>query len=305
VIPLRRGPKKKEIALLFPSEMAHFEPYEVGNNKIRRLDLLGWYRLCCDLGYQVDVISSHEIERGALDDYKILVVPANDCYFAADHRLMEEKIRSWVCRGGVLLHGPGDMLAENCFNIRGEICEKKPYRYGQTVIAQGELFCRYEGGKEIAPYVDDGGVCVAEFSGRSLAEKMNVKYEKSMGAVYAFGVQTGASYAAKNIPHVPYAQGNKEMYPFIQSKTTLVKDILNTFVTPASGICERGIETGVFENGMVIVNHRSVPYVLPESFPVEKYQYPFHAVCNGRGVLGGHEAVWVSREDAKSIRSWK
>ena len=45
VICLRKGEKKKEIAILFPSEMAHLEPYEVGNNKIRRLDLLGWYKL--------------------------------------------------------------------------------------------------------------------------------------------------------------------------------------------------------------------------------------------------------------------
>ena len=48
VLPLRGNKKKKEIALLFPSEMAHLEPFEVGNNKIRRLDLLGWYKICCD-----------------------------------------------------------------------------------------------------------------------------------------------------------------------------------------------------------------------------------------------------------------
>ena len=77
VILARRGPRKKEIALLFPSEMAHLEPFEVGNNKIRRLDLLGWYKYCCDLGYQVDVISGHEINRGALKDYKVLIVPAS------------------------------------------------------------------------------------------------------------------------------------------------------------------------------------------------------------------------------------
>ena len=70
VLPLRGNKKKKEIAILFPSEMAHLEPFEVGNNKIRRLDLLGWYKICCDLGYQVDVISNHEIEAGALQDYK-------------------------------------------------------------------------------------------------------------------------------------------------------------------------------------------------------------------------------------------
>lgn len=41
--------KKKEIAILFPSEMAHLEPFEVVNKKIRCLDLLGWYKICWDL----------------------------------------------------------------------------------------------------------------------------------------------------------------------------------------------------------------------------------------------------------------
>lgn len=49
---------------------------------------------------------------------------------------MEKEIRSWVCKGGVLLHGPRDLLAENCFGIQGEECEKKPYHYGKTIIAQ-------------------------------------------------------------------------------------------------------------------------------------------------------------------------
>ena len=75
----------KEIALLFPSEMAHLEPYEVGRNKIRRLDLSGWYRLCCDLGYQVDVISTRQIDEGRLSDYRILIAPANDCYGSLEH----------------------------------------------------------------------------------------------------------------------------------------------------------------------------------------------------------------------------
>lgn len=281
VLPLRGNRKKKEIAVLFPSEMAHLEPFEVGNNKIRRLDLLGWYKVCCDLGYQVDVISNHEIEGGALEQYQVLIVPVNDCYFAVEHSKMEEEIRRWTQNGGAVIHGPLDMLAENCFGIQGEECEKTPYRYGKVIIAQGERFCRYEGGEELAPYVDEKGSCV-------------VKYTQEKGAVYSFGVEIGASYAAKNIPHVPYAQGNKEMYPIIQSRTTLVKDILMQHVTPASGICQRGIETAVYENGMVIVNHRSTPYVLPEKFSQEIYQYPWHGEQDGKGVLNGHEAVWVS-----------
>lgn len=302
VIPIRKGSRKKEIALLFPSEMALLEPFETGSNKIRRLDLLGWYRLCCDLGYQVDVISTRQIEQDALKEYRILIVPANDCYLAAQHRQSEEKIAAWVQEGGILLHGPGDALAQSCFGITGDPCEKIPYRYGTTMIPQGEAFCRYYGGKSVSDYIDGAGCCVAEYAGDILAEMTKDNRQKDKqdrperfkGAVYAFGVQIGASYAAKNIPHVPYGYGNREMYPFVLSKTTLVEDILKKYLVPVSGICERGIETGVFENGMVIVNHRSEPYILPEKYQTSIYQYPPYRRDHTE-ILAGHSAVWVSK----------
>lgn len=290
VLAHRRGGRKKEIAILFPSEMANYEPYEVGDNKIRRLDLLGWYKICCDLGYQADVLSGHEIERDALYDYKVLIVAANDCYGAQPHEESECKIREWVKSGGVVIHGPGDELAAACFGILGEPCKKMPYRYGQTVIPQGVMFNRYHTGESVAEYVDGGGCCVARHEGAAAGGGLG------RGTVYSMGVQIGASYAAKNIPHVPYEQGNKEMYPFIQSRTTLIRDILERHISPKSGIRERGIETGVFENGMIIVNHRSTPYVLPQKYLVEQHQYPPVRGEDGRSVLAGHTAVWVSGE---------
>lgn len=282
VILQRKGPRKKEIAILFPSEMAHYEPYEVGNNKIRRLDLLGWYKICCDLGYQADVISYHEILKGAAEHYQVIIIPANDCYLAEEHEDAEQRMKEWVQQGGVLIHGPGDHLAEACFGITGIDVPKRPYRYGKVIIPQGTVFQRFEGGEHIADYVDEDGACVAG-------------YNIGNGNVYSFGIQLGASYAAKNIPHVPYEQNNKEMYPIIQSKSTLVGDILARHAKPAWGIAERGIETGVFENGMVIVNHRSTPYILPKNYEIEQYQYPAAGkAVNGRGVLMPHSAVWVS-----------
>ena len=293
VIPLRKGKRKKEIALLFPSEMALLEPFETGNNKIRRLDLLGWYRLCCDLGYQTDVISTHQILEDALSQYRILIIPANDCYAAVPHEQSEARIKKWVQAGGILLHGPCDALAQSCFGITGEPCKKMPYRYGTTIIPQGEAFCRYSGGKSVADYIDGAGCCVAEYAGDLLTRKEPRK-KPFLGMVYAFGIQIGASYAAKNIPHVPYGYGNREMYPFVLSKTTLVEDILRQYLVPVSGICERGIETGVFENGMVIVNHRSEPYVLPQTYETYRYQYPPDQTGHG-ATLAGHSAVWVSK----------
>lgn len=299
VLERRKGERKKEIAILFPSEMAHYEPFEVGDNKIRRLDLLGWYKICCDLGYQADVISSHEIERGNLDSYRVLIVPANDCYHVDSHETMEREVIRWVGEGGILIHGPEDGLAENCFGIRGEACPKTPYRCGKVVIPQGVRFCRYPGGKSLSDYVDGQGQCVVMYEKEHLS--VSEKYRSAagraedaiQGTVYSFGVQLGASYTAKNIPHVPYEQNNKEMYPIRQAKTTLLEDLFGRHLEPAGEIADRGIETGVFENGMVIVNHRSTPYILPVKYASEDYQYPAGTDKNGRGILMPHTAVWV------------
>lgn len=195
---------------------------------------------------------------------------------------------------GVFLHGPGDILAGSCFGIRGEACGKIPYRYGKTIIPQGEAFCGYRGGIPVAEYVDGKGYCVVKYADRELAGLSGQEKAVWRGAVYSFGVQIGASYAARNIPHVPYEQGNKEMYPIIQSGTTLVKDILERYIQPAGGICERGIETGVFENGIVVVNHRSTLYELPKKYQQEYYQYPLGRTRDDRGIVAGHSAVWVS-----------
>lgn len=291
-LALKEGQRKKEIALLFPSEMAHFEPYEVGDNKIRRLDLLGWYKICCDLGYQVDVISGHEIERGELSAYKVLIVAANDCYGTVEHEHSEKAIRDWVKEGGILIHGPDDGMAKSCFGIEAEPCKKMPYRYGKTVIAQGEKFCRYHGGSLLADYVD-GSRFAVRYEGDDLSALIGKETGTVRGAVYSLGVQMGASYAAKNIPHVPYEQGNREMYPLIQSGITLIRDILDQYIQPAGAIRERGIETGVFENGMIIVNHRSTPYVLSKKYETQLHQYPPAYTKDGRSILAAHTAVWV------------
>ena len=63
---------------------------------------------------------------------------------------------------------------------------------------------------------------------------------------------------------------------------------------PVSGIRERGIETGVFGNGMVIVNHRSTAGELPQKYRTELYQTPVARTLDRRGILPGHSAVWVS-----------
>ncbi len=58
------GKPKSDIAILFPSAMASFEPLVLKNSDVHRLDLLGWYKACCDLGFNPDVIDLGMVEQG-------------------------------------------------------------------------------------------------------------------------------------------------------------------------------------------------------------------------------------------------
>ena len=91
--------------------------------------------------------------------------------------------------------------------------------------------------------------------------------------------------------NVPYEQRNKEMYPIIQARSTLLEDLLGVCGKPVSGICERGIEAGVFETGMVLVNHRSTPYEIGNLKGNRKFTNPVNDT-----VLLPHSAVWIERE---------
>ena len=278
----RRGKRKKTAALLFPAAMAGIEPFQTAGNKVRRLDSLGWYRILCDLGLAVDVIDYREIETGGLSEYQVLVLPADDCYETDRKKEAEERLRLWVEAGGTLIHGPEDGYAKNAFGIVGSPHAKEPWIFDRPIIPQGLCFESMEGERILAAYLDSGKPCVSE---RSFGQ----------GRVISFGVQAGAAYASQNIPHVPYEQKNGEMYPLALSGTKLFESLFSGIVKeglfPWAG---KDLEIGEFENGMVIVNHRSTPWEIPQE-ELEKaadcdFQYP----TDGK-ILIPHTAVWLQK----------
>ena len=69
-------------------------------------------------------------------------------------------------------------------------------------------------------------------------------------------------------------------------RITLVKDILAQHVTLASGICQRGIETAVYENGMILVI--TVPLLLYCHRSTERKFINIHGMENKR-----EKACWA------------
>jgi hypothetical protein len=259
VIPLIKGKRRKDVAILFPSAMAAFEPMTVDGNKELRIDMLGWYKSCLDAGYSTDIIDLVMLEKH-LEEYKVLILSANDCYLLEPNTEAEKLIRQWINEGGILLHGPKDKLVEASLGIKGNFHEKDCIYYKEGGLPQGNNFDSFLGEEVIATYLKDNeGSVVCNHIGK--------------GSVYSFGFYYGYSYSAKIAPHVPLEQKNNELYPIPMMKSDIAKDIINRHIKPSSDIKEKNVETAVFDNGIVIINHSSYPVLLKKLSGTKHFQY--------------------------------
>jgi hypothetical protein len=275
VIPLLGGRKKSRVAILYPAAMALIEPLAVEGNEERRLDLLGWYKSACDAGFAPDVLHPRQVAEGVLDGYEILVLPANDCYKADRNPGAEEALKNWVHSGGILIHGPCDQLAELVTGLRGERHDRDCMYYQEGILLTSTEYCSYMGDTTIARYGKDRKGCIVENS-------------YGAGKVYSFGFQYGYSYVARILPHVPQEQGNKELYPIRYANRDPYQDILTACGSPNPGIRGKDIETALFENGAIIINHSSYPFDVSGIKGKKIFQYEL-----GTGILLPHSAVFL------------
>lgn len=276
VIPLLEGKPESDIAILFPSAMACFEPLVLKNSDVHRLDLLGWYKACCDLGFNPDVIDAGMVEQGILERYKVLLVPVNTCYQAEIREEAEKAVFDWSRRGGVVLHGPEDAMMQRIFQIQGEPHKKDSLEYGEGVLTGGDRFCSYQGEEVLAVFSSDRKGSVVR-----------------NGNVFSFGFLFGASYTAKIAPHVPPEYKNNAFYPVREMKNNILKDILERYLPVPEYQVGKGVEKADFPSGCVIINHTPFPVSLGEINGKKIFQYFVKEDC-----LLPHSAVAVIKENA-------
>lgn len=265
VIPRLGRKKQADIAILFPSAMAAYETMHTKGNKERRMDLLGWYMACRDLGLEADVtdgvslcgdippgMRQHTVDAGGclLDCYKLLIIPDDDCYGMNPDPRFEAALRGWCGRGGIVLYGPNCALAKNCFGTKAVPHGADAIYYHEAGMVKSREFCSYPCKKDemIAAYLSDGAPCVT-------------RYQTGRGWQYGFGFSYGAAYHTKFVPHVPIGQKNHELYPLEMMRENIFADILKD----AAGInttLSRRIERAYFENGEILINHTSYPYTV-------------------------------------------
>lgn len=262
VIPQLGMKKQADIAILFPSAMAAYETMHTQGNKERRMDLLGWYQACRDLGLEADVTDGENLCREhLLDSYRVLIIPDNDCYGMNPDPQLETELRDWCKRGGIVLYGPNCELAASCFGA--EACHHKAdaVYYHEAGMVKSRQFCSYPCNPKdaVATYLSDQAPCVT-------------RYRTGKGYQYAFGFSYGAAYNTKFVPHVPVEQKNHELYPLEMMKENIFADLLKDAAGIRSHLCKR-IERAYFEHGEIIINHTSYPYTVCQEGE-KLYQYP-------------------------------
>ncbi len=243
VVPELGRRRSAETAILFPSAMSLYEPMGVQGNKERRYDMLGWYKMCLDGGFACDVIDEGLVRNGALSEYRVLIVPENDCRAMDDNTSANAAVKAWVEAGGILIHSPMDDIAASVFGLCGAPHKGGAFMYTEKGLSQSDVYCSYEGEK-IAEYISDGAGAAVRNSAGS-------------GYIYSFGFALGYSYAAKIAPHVPLSERNNELYPIKLMKDNILWDILEKHGIHRAESYGKGIETAEFENGIVAVNHTS------------------------------------------------
>ena len=276
VMPLLQEPRTKEVAMLFPAAMSFYEPLEIDDGGRHRMDLLGWYQQLTDLGWHVDIVHPDQVAAGALANYEHLVVPTDSLYDLGDNEAMETAVRAFVEAGGTMLHGAGCALARHTFGITDEPVPFDCIRWREDLIPHGWSTTAFTStGENLGHYIESGrpGILRTAF-GR--------------GRVLSLGFEYGYAYARRTMPIVPPSYGRSEMHPVVLLDRTPVEEEI---AASPSALFDpvRGVETAVFGDRAVIVNHRSSPVDL-SSIPARRR---LSMVPSARGWLAAHSAEYL------------
>lgn len=275
VMPLLDEPRAREVALLFPAEMSLYEPLEVDREGRHRMDLLGWYSQCVDLGWHVDVVHPRQVASGALRHYSHLIVPHNSLYDLGENAAVEAAVKEFVARGGSMFHGPACPLAERAFGIREEPIEFDCIAWEEALIPHGWSTVAWSGGDPVGRYILSDKIAIA-------------RTHVGKGQVYSFGFQYGYSYSRRTMPIVPPQYGKREMHPLV---------LLNrTPIAAAMGECPdtpmrpmKGVEIARFGKHLIVVNHRASPVELRSASPLRTIS----PVPSAPGWLPAHSAAYL------------
>jgi hypothetical protein len=276
VMPLLQQPRKQEVALLFPAAMSFYEPVELDENGRHRMELLGWYQQLTDLGWHVDIVHPDQVAAGALQNYQHLVVPTDSLYSLIDTSAAEAAIRGFVEAGGTMMHGAGCELANRVFGITEEDVEFDCIRWQEDLIPHGWSTSAFtSAGENLGSYIGSGRPAI-------------LRTPIGRGKVLSFGFEYGYAYSRQTMPIVPPAYGKSEMHPLVLLERTPIEAEIGT--SPSALMPPvRGVETVIFGNSAVIVNHRASPVDI-SAIPARRH---IPMIPAASGWLAAHSAAYI------------
>jgi hypothetical protein len=286
-IPLLTPSRIKQIAILFQSQMAVMENYMVEGNTMRRMDSLGWYQLCSDAGFMVDVIHEDQIQDGVLSDYAVLIVPENDCYAIEPNPKAQAQVKAFAENGGIVFTGATHPYAAELFEMGATPHPKQCIRIKDGLILNDDQFYALTNLEPLAVYEDSHMTAIGV---KSIGK----------GKVYGFGFMAGAQYVAPRSDSVPPKYGNKAYYPINLVQDDPMRELLKKELSSVLGQytkdgslpqLRKNICFSAFQNGVVVVNHSSYPYDLSAFAGKKLCQYPA-----GEMLLPHSAAVILSEE---------
>lgn len=234
--------RASEAALLFPqaSFVLTTPKADDASYSALRNDALGWYRQLADHGINPDVLHPRQVHTGALDQYKLLVMPADPEYWAMPDPDLEAELRRFAKRGGVILRS-GSAAAAEALGIEAEPHAADSIDWTEKITENSKHWESFGNGEAWGTYIGDGKTVIAKH-----------------GSVYSFGFWYGHAYIARKHNPVPEQYGRDNHYPLTILEQTPVDDLLIEFGLSKGRM--RGIERVKFENGFLWINHTAYPH---------------------------------------------
>lgn len=268
VIPRLTAERAREVALLYPSALYLFEPLTTRRGITSRVDLLGWYKECVNLGYHVDLIHPLQVKAGLLERYPVLIVPDNKAYAWDADPALETALKSWVDDGGCLVHGPRQSLVTRSFGLREEPVDLDYVEWPEPIIPYGAYGDTSPPSAELVAYPD------AEVYARYSHQRATAigKLSVGQGVVWSFGFCYGYAYAGRGVPTALHSREEAVALPLVHR--TPLAAILKSTLTPEAR-ARPGVEISRFGSARVVVNHRNLPVLVDASNARHAlWQYP-------------------------------
>lgn len=240
----------KKVGIVFPYASFTLDNRGLNDKAFRlcRNDMLGYYMQFADLGINADILDINSVSSEELSGFDIIVLPSDPFYKLIKNESFEKNILEYVKNGGKVFAGASSEKFE-IFGIEAKEHEEDSVLWKEKIT---DYSLSYKAFSDIETTAVFGSGSETAIGRKPLGS----------GTVYAFGIDMGVGYCERRHKPVAVRYGRENHYPLTVLDKTVIEDIMCGL--GCKNNIERGVERVRFENGLLIINHNSYDYALPE-----------------------------------------